>query len=125
MVTRKRYKKRLHKKGGHPEPESEPENKEELCSICHEPVLIPGSVYIHNCNNKFHYNCLQEWCRRNVNCTCPICRQIIEDLKPLNEERELLSQLIKGSSETVKKYDELKQKYNELSSRLIELTNGL
>lgn len=103
----------------------DPENIVDECPICKENLFRPGSIYIHNCNNKFHYNCIQTWCKNKEECSCPICRQIITEIKPLNNERELINQLITGCNNTVIKYDELKEKYNELTKKILELTNNL
>jgi len=66
----------------------------EECGICFEELYVPGNrgppVEITTCHHRFHRNCLQQVCQRNLLiCGCPICRarfnfnDNLEDLSPL------------------------------------------
>ena len=58
--------------------------KTEECSICMEPLYLPGShgepCEIKKCQHRFHDGCLENNCRSGnnsrFNCACPICRKI-------------------------------------------------
>ena len=73
---------------------SRQELNETECGICFEELYVPvnrGSpVEITICHHRFHRNCLQQVCQRNLLiCGCPICRarfnfnDNLEDLSPL------------------------------------------
>ncbi len=49
------------------------------CSICWEKI---DTEYKTTCNHLFHKNCVDEWLKNNN--TCPICRSIIKQIKPVN-----------------------------------------
>jgi len=52
------------------------------CAICTLPIHPIGLTYT-ICSHKFHVNCLNAWKqtlgRQNMDETCPLCRQVIDD----------------------------------------------
>ena len=49
------------------------------CPICFLP-LTDGDVFTTNCHpipHKFHRGCIEEWCSGKAECTCPLCRTIL------------------------------------------------
>lgn len=54
------------------------------CIICQEAFfkfyINTPNLYIHNCKNMFHTECLTKWCKDKPNCVCPMCRQLVENL---------------------------------------------
>jgi hypothetical protein len=59
--------------------------EKDICPICLEDLYNQPVSYISGnkpnvkyCNHKFHTKCINEYCSRNDNCVCPICRQPID-----------------------------------------------
>ncbi len=54
------------------------------CIICQEAFfkfyINTPNLYIHNCKNMFHTECLTKWCKDKPNCECPMCRQLVQNL---------------------------------------------
>jgi hypothetical protein len=50
-------------------------NYEGMCTICLEEFVITNKVFRHQCNNKFHKDCILQWMR--VKDTCPLCKEKI------------------------------------------------
>lgn len=52
----------------------------EACSICLEPLDFKSRKNLFsgiNCDHFFHKNCIQDWCKNNFDCKCPLCRQLL------------------------------------------------
>jgi hypothetical protein len=60
--------------------------EEESCSVC--LLDLNGNEWLRKtvCGHVFHQDCLDEWCKSNIN--CPICRKSF-DQNILREESEL------------------------------------
>jgi len=78
---------------------SRQELNETECGICFEELYVPVNeirgppVEITICHHRFHRNCLQQVCQRNlINCSCPNCRTLFN----FNANLEDLSQLVAG-----------------------------
>ena len=50
--------------------------EDENCVICEEP-MTPETTFETNCNHKFHLECIERWCNGKSECTCPICRTVL------------------------------------------------
>jgi len=73
----------------------------EICNICGDNL---SNAHIHktNCNHIFHYECLQKSLQNSFdkNNSCPLCRQHIDLLVPVNG----LKKLIRGIHYTSEQY---------------------
>ena len=52
----------------------------EACSICLEPLDFKSRKNLFsgiNCDHFFHKNCIQDLCKNNNKCKCPLCRQLL------------------------------------------------
>ena len=67
--------------------------EKDVCPICLDDLYDQPVSYISGnkgnvnyCSHKFHTKCINEYCSRNDNCVCPICRQKIEhgSIRPLS-----------------------------------------
>jgi hypothetical protein len=50
------------------------------CAICTESLTV-GKVFETNCDpipHKFHLECIKRWCNDKSECTCPICRRLLD-----------------------------------------------
>ena len=61
------------------------ENTDIECPICMSNI-VPIGIITTICGHKFHINCLKSWnfqqCINNLNNSCPICRQDIDERHP-------------------------------------------
>lgn len=47
---------------------------QDTCSICFDAMTPYNAVRLETCDHYFHAACLQEWCKRSYDSTCPLCR---------------------------------------------------
>ena len=73
-------------------PKTNANTEKDICPICLEDLYGEPVSYISGnrpdtkyCSHKFHTKCINEYCSRNENCVCPICRKTIEygSIRPL------------------------------------------
>jgi len=66
--------------------------REDMCSICHEEFIPGDNVYTHPaCNNKFHMDCIKQWCSGKDDCPCPMCRGTVQPEEMFSFEERLSS----------------------------------
>ena len=53
----------------------------ENCSICLE--ALTGDIRTLACGHKFHTACMRQWENRNHHCTCPNCREHVQQSEPI------------------------------------------
>ena len=53
----------------------------ENCTICLEP--LSGDIRTLACGHKFHTACMRQWENRNHHCTCPNCREHVQQSEPI------------------------------------------
>lgn len=84
----------------------------EMCPICLEDLYINPVSYISGnkanvqyCNHKFHTTCIHEYCSRNEECFCPLCRKKIEvgDIRQLGGARQSKKRYKKRTKKRAKK----------------------
>ena len=95
---------------------------EDMCSICHEEFIPGDNVYTHPaCNNKFHMDCIKQWCSGKDDCPCPMCRGTVQPEEMFSFEERLSS--YKEICDKEKRELELftQQEVEDLEDKLIAL----
>ena len=95
---------------------------ENMCSICHEEFIPGDNVYTHPaCNNKFHMDCIKQWCSGKDDCPCPMCRGTVQPEEMFSFEERLSS--YKEICDKEKRELELftQQEVEDLEDKLIAL----
>lgn len=76
---------------------------ENICIICHDP-FENTNLYNTPCNHTMHYECFKKWfCtnkEKNIRPTCPICRNIINNINEGSVSRLINVTDINCDSET-------------------------
>ena len=102
------------------------ENLDEICSICLDDINSSPTHTLHECNHKFHSNCLIESLRINIG--CPLCRgKTINNIHYRSEGfifRHILS-FCKSKKNTSKKLKAIVKKYEKIRNTNKEITKDL
>jgi len=69
------------KTGAKRERPPDPEPEEEICSICHEPLVDNPPLTTTPCNHQFHRECLCQWLHFGSRTNCPVCRRRFTELQ--------------------------------------------
>ena len=65
-------------------------NADTECSICFSSIKAKNAFKL-PCDHIFHEDCINKW--SNQNNSCPLCRKIIDENKPIEPERRLSLQI--------------------------------
>jgi hypothetical protein len=65
-------------------------NADTECSICFSSIKAKNAFKL-PCDHIFHEDCINKW--SNQNNSCPLCRKIIDENKPIEPERRLSIQI--------------------------------
>ena len=86
-----RKKRKNNKSKKSPSKSSSKSSNEVTCSICFDEIDNKNETVSLKCNHIYHKKCIKPWCnelhRKNKPCTCPMCREKLEEkeLKQLGE----------------------------------------
>lgn len=65
-------------------------NADRECSICFSSIKAKDAFKL-SCDHIFHEDCINKW--SNQNNSCPLCRMIIDENKPIKQEKRLSIQI--------------------------------